>query len=220
MGQGFAPQLNIPQVDFGAFGPTTFEQGLSTSAFQPLIEQAQRQALQIGSLSGIPSAAPAHFGRAIAPAIQNIGQFLASQQQQRGLTEQQRLMQEVLSSEQARQFQLSAAIGQDPFADIFAGAQLGGRQSQLFGQEQQARFQAEEAGKGGGAALLALLGGAIPGQIGTFFGGGPSPIGIQDAIMAFQLSQGIPPISGGGGGFGAGAGQQMPIGQTVPVGGR
>ena len=234
MGQGFAPQLDIPAVDYGAFGPTTFEQGLATSAFQPLIEQAQRQALQIGSLAGIPSAAPAHFGRAIAPAIQNIGQFLAEQQQQRGLTEQERLFQQVLAGEKARQFNISAAIGQDPFAEIFAGAELGGQQAQRLGQEQQARFQAEQAGMGGGSALLSLLGGgagfllggpmgaalggAAGGTLGSAFGGGPSPVGFQDVALMSLLGGGggLGSLFGGGGG---GAGGLFPSGEALFGGG-
>lgn len=233
MAQGFAPQ--IPAVDFGAFAPSTFEQGLATSAFAPLLEQAQRQALQIGSLAGIPSAAPAHFGRAIAPTVLNIGQFLAGQQQQRGFAEQQR----IALQEQARQFQLSQAIGQDPFPSIFAGAQLGGRQAQLLGQEQLARFEAEPGP--GGSALLSLLGGgagfllggpigagigaAAGGTLGSAFGGGPAPVGFQDvALMSLLGGGGL-----GGGGIGAGqAGQNLfglqqfgapQVGATVPVGG-
>ncbi len=235
LGQGFDPQINIPQVDFSQFGPTSFEQGIATSGFGPLLEQARRQALQIGSLSGIPSAAPAHFGRAIGPSVVNIGNILAQLQQQRGLTEQARLTQQALSSEQARQFQFTSAIGQDPFPDIFGGAQLGAQQAQRLGQEQLARFQAEEARQGGGSTLTALLGaglgaalapftgglslamgaglgGAAGGTLGSLFGGGPSPIGFQDVALMSSLGGGggLASLLGGAGGlgslFGGGAG--------------
>jgi len=208
MGQGFDPQVSIPGVDWGAFGPGTFEQGLATSAFAPLMEQAQRQALQIGSLAGMPSAAPAHFGRAMAPAIQNIGQFLAQQQQQRGLTEQQRLMQQALSTEQARQFQLSQAIGQDPWQAIMGGAGLGAQQAQRQAQAELFNWQQQPQGGGGGALLgmglgaiaapftagLSLLpamamGGAVGGGLEQIFGGTPSPVPFADAASIYQASQ-------------------------------
>ena len=46
--QGLAalPSLEVGPEFFQRFSPTTFEQGLATSAFQPLLEQAQRN-LQI-----------------------------------------------------------------------------------------------------------------------------------------------------------------------------
>ncbi len=227
MGQGFAPQVNIPGVDWGQFAPSTFEQGLATSAFAPLMEQAQRQALQIGSLAGIPSAAPAHYGRAIAPAIQNIGQFLAGQQQQRGLTEQARLQQQALSTEQARQFQLAAAIGQDPWQEIMGGAQLGGQQAQLQAQADLANWQQRQQQMGGGSALLSLLGGAggfmlggpigagigaaAGGGLGEIFGGGEAPVGFQDVALMSMLGL------GGGAGITGGVGGTM-TGYQQPAG--
>ncbi len=233
--QGFDPQINIPTigagqfgptsitgqqlapVDFASFQPTSFEQGVAQSSFGPLLEQAQRQALQIGSLSGIPSAAPAHFGRAISPALLNIGQFLAQQGQQRGQFEQQRRFQEAgfgqqagitnlqavlqqqqlaqqvaqqqaLSSEQARQFNLASAIGQDPTANLLSGASLGAQQSQRQSAADLANFQARQAQQGGGSALLSLLGGAA----GFAFGG---PAG---ASLGAGLGGGLGEIFGGG----------------------
>jgi len=255
--QGFAPQVSIPGVaagqfgptaitpatispiDFAQFQPTTFEAGLAASQFGPLMEQAQRQALQIGSLAGIPSAAPAHFGRAIAPTMLNIGQFLATQGQRRGelelqrrlqeaqfgqqagitnlqavlqqqQLEQQRLQQQAMATEQARQFQLASAIGQDPYQELMAGAGLGQQQAAAQAAAQQLNWQQREAQRGGGSSLMALLGGiggatlapltagtslafgplagalgggVMGGMAGTLMGGGQAPLDIGTALQ-------------------------------------
>lgn len=270
MGQGFAPQISIPGVsaitpatisplDFAQFQPTSFEQGLATSQFGPLMEQAQRQALQIGSLAGIPSAAPAHFGRAISPALLNIGQFLATQGQRRGelelqrrfqeagfgqqaglqqqALEQQRLQQQALSTEQARQFNLASAIGQDPFQEIMAGAGLGAQQAGAQSAADILNWQNRQAQMGGGSALLSLLGGGLGallaaptgglslgmgaalggaggGLFGSLLGGGESPIGFQDVALMSLLGGG-----GGGAAAGAGAGGLFPAGEPLFGGG-
>lgn len=173
----------ISPVDWAQFQPTTFEQGLATSQFAPLVEQAQRQALQIGSLAGIPSAAPAHFGRAISPAMLQIGEFLAQQGQQRGLTEQQRLMQEAGFGQQAGMFNVQAAqqmaqmeqqrrlqeeafrqsrlqlgLGAAPTEMLMPLAQLGGQQAGQQAQADLLNWQAQQQQMGGGSALLSLLG--------------------------------------------------------------
>jgi hypothetical protein len=202
------PFAGIQPIDFSQFQPTTFEQGLTGAPFGNLLEQAQRQALQIGSLSGIPSAAPAHFGRAIAPTIMNIGQFLAQQGQQRGMAELERRLQE----EQLRQNRLQLGLGAAPENLLMPLTQMGGQQAAAQSAADLLNYQQREAQLGGGSALLSLLGGGLgfalggpigagigaagAGTIGSLLGGGESPVGFQDVALLNLL--------GGGGGFGLG----------------
>jgi len=68
---------------FNKFQPSSFEEGIAESAFGSLLERSKREAGQRASLSGIESAFPELFERAIAPGRFQIGQFLSGLGQER-----------------------------------------------------------------------------------------------------------------------------------------
>ena len=200
----------IDREFFQSFAPTSFEQGIAESPFGELIDQAQRQALQIGSLSGLPSTAPGRFTRAISPALINIGQFLGGQQQNQALASiGQQQFQEQLALNQAlntlgtRQFAAGTQAGLDPFSPLnpFLGIaqQQGNLQSQLDLESELLRQEQEAAG-------FRTIG-SVFGLPGTIFGGvqgGTSGAlsGAQGQLDTFQMLFG----GGGGGGTGGGGG--------------
>ena len=69
---------------FAGLAPSPLAQSVQESAFGPLLDAAKRQALQVSSLQGIPSAFNANFSRAFAPTITSIGQFLSNLLENRG----------------------------------------------------------------------------------------------------------------------------------------
>jgi hypothetical protein len=68
---------------YSGFQPTNFEQGISGTYFQDMLEQAQRAAGQRASLSGNEQAYAPHLARALSPVMMDIGTYLGNQGQTR-----------------------------------------------------------------------------------------------------------------------------------------
>lgn len=208
---------------FQQFSPTTFEEGLATSAFQPLLEQVKRQAMHIGSLQGIPEVAGAQFAQGISPALLSIGSQLASLQQQRGLSAAGRQdllaqlgLQRGALGLQGLQSRVSQGLGLDPFSRVAlpftgVGQQQGNIQAQADLQreiEQRRRDQAQAQALftlalGGAGAGLGAAGFAGLGSLGGF--AGSSAGGLTGALQGFGLGSSL-----GVGDFGSAIGGLQP----------
>ena len=212
--QGLDISSLLAPVDAAQFGPTSFEEALGAQQFQNIFPDVQRQIRQSLSLSGFatsPILAQLE-GRERGRLGVDIGSFLSNLGQRRAELEQQRRGTETQATLNKIQLGLGAAP-EGLLGQIFQGQQ---RQAGLQQAEQLAQFQERASQRGGGSALLSLLGagagfalggpvgagigGSLGGGIGSLFGGGSSPVGIQDALLLSQLGQ------GGGGGFFSGRG--------------
>lgn len=224
---------------FQQFSPTTFEQGLATSAFAPLLEQTKRQALQIASIQGIPEVAGAQFAQGISPALLSLGQQLAGLQQQRGLTAAGRQdtlanlgLQRGALGLQGLQSRVSQGLGLNPFGNIIqpiAGFEQ--QQGNLATQLELQRTLAQERQKQAIAQLqlkagLAVIGGAAGGAGFAGLGavGGASAGGFSGALQGAGIgaSLGGGDFGGaldifGGGGFGnlGGGGTTQPVDTSI-----
>ena len=195
---------------FSQFGPTDFESGIAGTAFQDLLDRSRRQASQQASLSGISSAFPELFERAVAPGRFQIGQFLSGLGQRRGELALGRLSENAQRNQlqsqlgiAGRQQGILSQLGIDPFSNILdfvgVGQTQGNQQAGLDRQSGLIQAQADIANQikaqqpsGFGRILGAGLGG-----LGGFALGGPA-----GAIKGIGLGGGLGGLFGGD--FGSG----------------
>lgn len=208
--QGFFD--NFQPSNFGQLTPELFQQftpSVDESVFGAMLERAKREAGQRASMSGIESAFPELFSRAISPTMLSIGQQLQGVGTQRGQLAAQRQgsiaelgQRQAELTLQGRQQGLLSQLGIDPFGGILSPLAIQSmNQDQLQKQTQFQRdmeqagvdFAMQQQAQQQQAAGISTAG-SIAGGIGGFMLGGP-----PGAMMGASLGGSVGTMFGGSG---------------------
>jgi hypothetical protein len=205
----YATKIGVDMPAYETFGPTSFEEALATKEFEQAWPRAKETTLGQLSQSGFAYSpyAAATLGKVRGGMETDIGKYLSELGRTRYTEELEKRMMEAQWSEQARQFNVSQALGIQPmeYLPTWQQQEQYGYQADLAEyQEQLNKAKGPSWGTIGSVAGMALAtaaapftgglslasipmiagAGAIGGMAGELFGGGEAPMDLGTALRA------------------------------------